>query len=562
VQKITPIVRGSLAAVGRALPRGGTLPRADWERRHRVLVLATWACLPVLAVYSFAEGYPLWHTGAHLAAIIPLSVLASAGRLGRKERTAAISLALLTVCALLIHMSGGLIEMHFSFFVVIVVLTIYEDWTVFLLAIAFVLIHHGVMGMVEPHDVFNRPDAWEHPWKWALIHSLFVTLAGAASVMAWRLNEDVRVRMYDAQRELEQMSLTDALTGLANRRMLMADLAAVVDERRPALLMLLDLNGFKDYNDSYGHVVGDSLLERLGAQLREAVEPTATAYRLGGDEFCVIAPLLAEDVQLEYELSVAAALSDVGDAFTVTSSYGSVRLPEEARVVADALRLADQRMYAEKNGTRASAGRQSSDMLVQVLTERVPELGMHGDGVARLATAVGERMGLAGEDLEQLTHAAQLHDVGKIAIPDAIIGKPAALDASEWQFMRQHTVIGQRIIAAAPALARVGEHVRSSHERWDGGGYPDGLRGEEIPLAARIVSVCDAYDAMISTRPYDAALSREEALVELARCAGTQFDPAVVAAFCATLQGDSYSGSGASSPGHDPVTLAKPRRLS
>jgi diguanylate cyclase (GGDEF)-like protein len=551
-----------MAAVSRALPRGGTLPQEDWERRHRVLVWATWACLPVLCAYSFAEGYPLWHTGAHLAAIVPLSVLASASRLGRKERTAAISLGLLTVCALLIHMSGGLIEMHFSFFVVIVVLTIYEDWTVFLLAIAFVLLHHGVMGTIEPHDVFNRPDAWEHPWKWAAIHALFVTLAGAAGVMAWRLNENVRVRMHDAQRELEQMSLTDSLTGLANRRKLLTDLGVVLAEQRPVLLMLLDLNGFKDYNDSYGHVVGDSLLERLGAQLLEAVEPTATAYRLGGDEFCVIAPLPAEDVQLEYELSVAAALTEVGDAFTVTSSYGSVRLPEEAKVSADALRLADQRMYAEKNGSRASAGRQSSDVLVQVLTERVPELGAHGDDVARLATVVGERMGIGGDDLEQLTHAAQLHDVGKIAIPDAIIGKPAALDESEWQFMRQHTVIGQRIIAAAPALARVGEYVRSSHERWDGSGYPDGLRGEEIPLAARIVAVCDAYDAMISTRPYDAALSHEAALVELARCAGTQFDPAVVAAFCAVVQPQPYSGSGASSPGHDPVTLAKPRRLS
>ena len=561
MHQITGILRQGYAAVSRALPRGGTLPAEDWERRHRALVWSTWACLPVLSVYSVAEGYPAWHTGAHLAAIVPLATLAGAPRLGRKARTAAVSVALLTACALLIHMSGGMIEMHFSFFVVIVVLTIYEDWTVFLLAIAFVLLHHGVMGTIEPHDVYNRPDAWEHPWKWAIIHSLFVTLAGAAGVMAWRLNENVRLRMHNAQRELEQISLTDSLTGLANRRRLLADLAAVLEERRPSLLMLLDLNGFKDYNDSYGHIVGDSLLERLGGQLRDAVGPEATAYRLGGDEFCVIAPSPGEERRLEYELFVAAALSEVGDAFTVTSSYGSVLLPDEAEATTDALRIADQRMYAEKNGTRASAGRQSSDVLVQVLTERVPELGEHGDDVARLATAVGERMGLAGEDLEQLTHAAQLHDVGKIAIPDAIIGKPDALDESEWEFMRQHTVIGQRIISAAPALARVGEYVRASHERWDGDGYPDGLRGEDIPLAARIVAVCDAYDAMISARPYGIALSHDEALIELARCAGTQFDPAVVAAFCATLQAGDYSGSGSSSPGQEPVTLAKPRRL-
>jgi diguanylate cyclase (GGDEF)-like protein len=541
---MTRIASRALAALGGALPRGGTLPEADWERRHRVIVWSTWACLPILVVYSVAEGYPAWHTGAHVATILPLTVLAASGRLGRKERTAAVSLALLTVCALLVHMSGGLIEMHFSFFVVVVVLTIYEDWTVFLLAIAYVLVHHGVMGTLEPHDVFNRPDAWHHPWRWAGIHALFVTLAGAAGVMAWRLNEDVRLRMHEAQRELENMSLTDSLTGLANRRRLLSDLSANLDEGRPTLLMLFDLNGFKDYNDSYGHLVGDALLERLGSQLRAAVEPDATAYRLGGDEFCVIAPQPGER-RLEYELSAAAALSDVGDAFTVTSSYGSVLLPDEATVAADALRIADQRMYAEKNGSRVSASRQSSDVLVQVLIERVPELGEHGDDVARLALAVGQRMGLSGEDLEQLAHAAQLHDVGKIAIPDAIIGKPAALDEGEWEFMRQHTVIGQRIISAAPALARVGEYVRASHERWDGRGYPDGLRGEEIPLASRIVGVCDAFDAMLTTRPYKAALSHDDALAELARCAGTQFDPAVVAAFRPALRELERAGAAA-----------------
>jgi diguanylate cyclase (GGDEF)-like protein len=536
---------GMLASVSRALPRGGMLPQADWDRRHAVLVAATWACVPLLAVYSLAEGYPAWHTSAHLISIVPLTVMAGMTRFDRKLRMTAVSLALLTVCALLIHMSGGLIEMHFSFFVVIVVLTIYEDWTVFLLAIGYVLLHHGVMGTLEPHDVFNRPDAWQHPWKWAAIHALFVALAGAAGVMAWRLNEDVRLRMHKAQRELEEMSLTDSLTGLCNRRRLLIDLAEALDDELPVLLMLFDLNGFKDYNDSYGHLVGDSLLERLGGQLRATVEPAATAYRLGGDEFCVIAPQPDPAQRLDYELSAAAALSEVGDAFTVTSSYGSVLLPDEAGTAADALRIADQRMYADKAGSRTSAGNQSRDVLVQVLTERVPELGEHGDDVARLALAVGRTLGLADEELEELQHAAQLHDVGKIAIPDAIIGKPAALDDREWEFMRQHTVIGQRIIAAAPALSRVGELVRASHERWDGAGYPDGLRGEEIPLAARIVAVCDAFDAMVTVRPYGSVLPVEDALLELTRCAGTQFDPAVVTAFCAAMREPERSGTAA-----------------
>jgi HD-GYP domain-containing protein (c-di-GMP phosphodiesterase class II) len=131
--------------------------------------------------------------------------------------------------------------------------------------------------------------------------------------------------------------------------------------------------------------------------------------------------------------------------------------------------------------------------------------------------------------------AAELHDVGKVAIPDAILNKPGPLNEDEWAFMRRHTLIGERIVAAAPALCGVAKLVRASHERWDGGGYPDGIAGENIPLGARIVAVCDAYDAIVADRPYRGARSSAAALAELRRCAGTQFDPAVVEAFAAAL---------------------------
>jgi diguanylate cyclase (GGDEF)-like protein len=526
--------RGVVVAVGRVLPRGGTLPEEDWNRRHRALVASTWVCGVVLLAYGAAEGFAVWHNAAHVLTLFPLALAAGTSRLGRSQRMAAASLALLTVCALLIHMSGGLIEMHFSFFVVIVVLTLYEDWIPFLIAIVYVLVHHGLIGTLDPHAVFNRPDAWAHPWKWAGIHALFVSLAGAAGIGAWRLNEDVRVRMHEAQRTLEQMSLTDSLTGLANRRRLMIDLAEIFDDGRPVELMLFDLNGFKDYNDSYGHLAGDALLERLGQRLSASVEHVGMAYRLGGDEFCVVAELPSGS-RAGFELTAGAALTEIGDAFTVTSSCGTVQIPDEADGSEDALRLADQRMYLDKNGSRPSAGSQSRDVLMQVLMERVPELGEHSDDVARLAVLVAERMGLASEEVEQVLHAAHLHDIGKIAIPDEIIDKPAALDETEWAFMRQHTVIGQRIISAAPSLGPVGRLVRSSHERFDGNGYPDGLCGEAIPLGARIVAVCDAYDAMVTDRPYRKALQVPEALAELARCAGSQFDPAVVSAFGAVI---------------------------
>jgi len=175
--------------------------------------------------------------------------------------------------------------------------------------------------------------------------------------------------------------------------------------------------------------------------------------------------------------------------------------------------------------------------------ERHPDLEAHLQGVARLAVGVGRRLGLDDEALEQLRLAAELHDIGKVAIPDAIIGKPGALDEDEWTFIRRHTVIGERIVAAAPSLGAVAGLVRASHERWDGGGYPDGLAGEAIPVGARIVAVCDAYDAMRADRPYARARTAADAAAELRRCAGTQFDPAVVEAFVAELDAQALRSS-------------------
>jgi two-component system, cell cycle response regulator len=170
-------------------------------------------------------------------------------------------------------------------------------------------------------------------------------------------------------------------------------------------------------------------------------------------------------------------------------------------------------------------------MLLRALTERHPDLGDHLDGVTELAVDVAERLGISGDELTNIRHAATLHDIGKVAIPDAIISKPGPLDAEEWAFMRRHTLIGERIIAAAPALSSAAALVRSSHEAWNGTGYPDRLAGDEIPLGARIIAICDAFDAIIADRPYSPARTIEEALAELRRCAGTQFDPAIVTLF-------------------------------
>jgi diguanylate cyclase (GGDEF)-like protein len=528
----------TIDALRQVLPRGGALPFAEWQRRHRVMVWLIWANVLSLPTYGALSGAL---SGAQTAGAATMMLLfataASLPQLGRLPRSVASSLALLTSAALLVQVSGGLIEAHFYFFVLIVLLTLYEDWIPFLLAVAYVLVHHGAIGTIDPKAVYNRPEEWAHPWRWAIVHAVFVAGSGVAGITAWRLNEKVRSEMRDVQRELAAAATIDSLTGLANRRKLMVDLAAFAsgEEHESTVLVLLDLNGFKLYNDRFGHLAGDALLARLGSRLEHRAGPGGGAYRLGGDEFCVVASGDLADVP-EIEAAAAAALCEHGEAFSVTSSFGSVVVPAEAADPEAALRVADQRMYAQKNSNRESASVQTKSVLVQALTERHPALENHVYGVGELAEAVARRLGLDAHEAAQIRRAAELHDVGKVAIPDGIIQKAGPLTEDEWDFMRRHPVIGERILAAAPALADLGPLVRWSHERFDGTGYPDRLAGEEIPLGARVIAVCDSFDAIVGGRPYRAARNLSWALEELRRCAGTQFDPRVVDAFCAAIE--------------------------
>jgi two-component system, cell cycle response regulator len=188
-------------------------------------------------------------------------------------------------------------------------------------------------------------------------------------------------------------------------------------------------------------------------------------------------------------------------------------------------------MYRQKNAGRLPAAHQSAGVLIAVLEERAPGLAAHVRTVGDLACATAVELGLTGDDLDVLGHAAALHDIGKMAIPESVLEKPGPLSDAEWDLMRRHTLIGERILAAAPALESSARLVRRSHERVDGTGYPDGLSGESIPMGARVILVADAFDAMTSERSYGRMLSTDEALAELRRCAGTQFDAGVVAAF-------------------------------
>jgi diguanylate cyclase (GGDEF)-like protein len=422
-------------------------------------------------------------------------------------------------------------------------------WRMLVLPVAFALPSLGVL-------------VWGH---WHPIDGAAVTLAGAcllAVIVRTAMTFGENMRMLSSSRH---EALTDALTGLGNRRRLMADLAKEldgIDPATPRALALFDLDGFKRYNDNFGHPAGDALLARLGRNLQSAVRPYGRAYRLGGDEFCALVDTDAPGTEA-IVAAATVALSEQGQGFVVTASHGMVLLPHEATDTSAAMQIADQRLYGHKGSRRSTQiGQQTRDVLMQMLQERHPELHVHLDEVAALANAVGRRMQLTPEQLDELARAAELHDVGKMAIPDEILNKPGPLDDTELGFIRQHTIVGERVLAAAPALAPVAKLVRSSHENWDGSGYPDGLAGEDIPLGARIIAVCDAFHAMTSERPYQAAVTAEDSVAELRRCAGTHLDPTVVDAICAEVEAGTLPVPSAERPVvHDLPALHLPADL-
>ena len=362
----------------------------------------------------------------------------------------------------------------------------------------------------------------------ARLNVLAIVLASATLVLVIvRLGVTFREnsRLFELTRK---EATTDALTGLANRRQLLTDLERRLGHETmpPTLLMLFDLDGFKGYNDTFGHPAGDALLVRLGAKLAIVPGQSGGVYRLGGDEFCLLATVAEGEAEPLIDRACE-ALVERGEGFEISSSFGAVMLPDEATDASHALQVADERLYAQKYSRRGESERTMAALL-EALTIREPELQEQLADVGSLAVEVGTMLGLRRDELSELERAARLHDLGKLAVPDEILHKPGPLDEREWDFIRQHTIVGERIVRASPALRSVATFVRSSHENWDGSGYPDGISGEEIPLASRIIRACNAYVAMISDRPYRDALPVDEALNELMRLADTEYDPTIV----------------------------------
>ena len=371
------------------------------------------------------------------------------------------------------------------------------------------------------------------------------SLSEASFILAMVALAGVGVRLILAQRENRKLLIraeTDPLTGIGSRGKLNADAANLELDGRPVTVAIFDLDGFKFYNDNFGHPAGDRLLQRLAKRMTAAVGDRGTVYRIGGDEFVALLWGTADDCE-PVVTAVGESMSEQGEGFELSASRGSAGYPHECPTISLAVTLADERMYSAKSSSRTSARSQVHETLVRSIRERQPALATHTSRVSEMATAVARRFVDDPEELDVIERAAQLHDVGKVAIPDAILDKPGPLDDDERLLMMQHTIIGERIIAASPAMAPVAVLVRHSHEHWDGSGYPDGLRGNDIPLGSRIILACDAIEAMTSRRTYGSPKTEAQAIEELQRYSGQQFDPDVVEALVEILQPQSMTAS-------------------
>jgi diguanylate cyclase (GGDEF)-like protein/putative nucleotidyltransferase with HDIG domain len=386
--------------------------------------------------------------------------------------------------------------------------------------------------------------------------SPFLSVALVGPLLAIQLYQRAIVGALRAMR----LALTDPLTSLGNHRhfhdRLERELRHAHERRLPLSLCLIDVDDFKRINDRFGHPAGDRVLSHLATRLRQ----TGEAFRLGGDEFALLLPGSDESAALAAASSVvdriaALKLEQVG---TVTVSVGVATSPQHAAERDELIRLADSALYWAKeygknqvrayrpdvielaelkrlaSGPDRAARFRAAASLARAVDARDVYTGSHSQRVADLAARTARRLGLPDEDIELTRLAASLHDLGKLAIPEEILRKPGPLTEPERMVLERHPQIGFRMLESL-GVDPVADWVLHHHERWDGSGYPDGLPGDRIPLGARIIFVADAYDAMTSERVYRRRVAPEHAIAELERCAGSQFDPEIVAALADEL---------------------------
>ena len=343
------VIAGAAVRAGRAgrglVPTGQLLTPAVWAQRHRGIVWLLWLHVAGVAVFALVRGKTVGHAVAEVTPMALCALAAALPALGRRARSAAAVLGLITASAVIVHLSGGVVEAHFHFFVMIGVITLYQDWLLFGLALGYVVVHHSVLGLLAPHDVFNHEAAVRSPWKWALIHGAFVLAASVAYLVNWQLSERQAVEISRLVSRLEGLARTDPLTGVPNRRVWEEELPRELERARRMgtglCLAMIDLDNFKDYNDRHGHQAGDLVLKEAASAWRTEVRSTDLLARYGGEEFVLLLPACALDdaVQIVERLRLVTPL--------VTCSVGLARWDfQEAS--SQLVERADQALYAAK----------------------------------------------------------------------------------------------------------------------------------------------------------------------------------------------------------------------
>ena len=333
--------------------------------------------------------------------------------------------------------------------------------------------------------------------------------------------------------ELEYLSQRDYLTDLYNRRYYFEQFKYLDNPSfYPLGVMMLDVNGLKIINDAFGHSVGDTALITLGNVLKNTFEQKDIISRIGGDEFTVLLPNTSAKKLQEYKEQIVAEVKRKRvENVELSLAIGYEIKNTTTEDIDDMQKLAENHMYRHKTTEGSSVRSRAINAILVTLTNKYETERRHSAEVSHLCKQIGIEMNLRADEIKELEQAGLFHDIGKISIPDIILNKPGKLTTEEFEIIKSHTEVGYQILRAADEFSDLAIHALHHHERWDGTGYPSGLKGTEIPLFSRIINIVDAYEAMTADRPYRKKLSQEYAITEIARCASTQFDPKIAQLF-------------------------------
>lgn len=328
------------------------------------------------------------------------------------------------------------------------------------------------------------------------------------------------------QEEILYLSYCDQLTGLYNRRFFEEEMIRINEEKNlPITIVMADVNGLKLINDSFGHIYGDALLKKVAEVIKRGCRNVDTVCRLGGDEF-VILLRKTDTLQAEHiikRMNILSSTEKIG-AIDVSVSFGYETKYSLEDDIQEIFKNAEDNMYRNKLYESSSIRNKTIDLIMNTLYEKSNREMLHSKRVSKICELIAKNMNFDRDKVNQIKIAGLMHDIGKMGIDEKILNKPGSLNSDEWKEMKRHPEIGYRILSSSNEFSEIAEYVLKHHERWDGNGYPGGFKGEEISLQSRIIAVADAYDAMTSDRPYRKGSSVEEAITELKRCAGVQFD--------------------------------------